>query len=288
MSNSSTQQPARLPPRNMTAVRQIAEQAGAEILNVYNQSAELVVDYKSDDSPLCEADRRAHQLICRELARLTPELPVLSEESDAVSFATRSGWPRYWLVDPLDGTKEFIGRNGEFTVNIALIESGTPVAGVVHVPVTGVTYCGDGEVAVRYGAADDAQGVKLAGASMQGNPNPRVVASRNHRGEQVDGLIELLEQTLGKTDVVSMGSSLKMCLLAEGKADLYPRLAPTCEWDTAAAHAVLRTAGGEIVDLQWRPLRYNQKDSLLNPFFIAMADRGYGWRELIGESLVED
>ena len=269
----------------LSEIVRIAEAAGVRILEVYN-GADFEVEHKADDSPLTLADRRAHELIEQELIALAPDIPVLSEESTALPFAQRRVWQRYWLVDPLDGTKEFISRNGEFTVNIALIEDGRATLGVVHVPVTGVTYFGSlGGEAGR----DSAGAWKSAGGDIKpiavrelGASEVRVVASRRHRGERLDEMLRAIESSSGLEDVVSIGSSLKMCLVAEGAADVYPRLAPTSEWDTAAAHAVLVAAGGEIVDLKFSPLRYNQKDCLLNPEFIALGDRSVDWRKLLG------
>lgn len=259
----------------------IAEAAGEEILAVYNGAADIEIEHKADASPLTLADRRAHELIERELLALAPEIPVLSEESLQLPFAERQSWSRYWLVDPLDGTKEFIGRNGEFTVNIALIDKGVAKLGVVSVPVTGVTYSGIND-ADASGAwkADSAGSCAITVAAMAGQ-KIRVVASRRHRGERLEEMLANIDRVLGIDEVVSIGSSLKMCLVAEGAADIYPRLAPTSEWDTAAAHAILAAAGGEIVDLDFKPLRYNQKDSLLNPDFIALADRAYAWQSLL-------
>lgn len=271
--------------QQLSAVRDIAIAAGNEILAVYNQAEAIEVTLKDDDSPLTEADRRAHALIVERLESLTPELPVLSEESDSIDFATRSGWDRYWLVDPLDGTKEFVKRNGEFTVNIALIEQGRAILGVVHVPVTGISYLGRLGVGAFKQEQDHSHSA-ISCLPVDNTTHPlRVVASRSHRGELVDKVIVAIETELGETQVVSMGSSLKICLLAEGAADIYPRLALTSEWDTAAAHAVLSAAGGEIYDTQFQPLRYNQKDVLLNPFFIALADTAYPWQALLQNSL---
>ena len=259
----------------------IAEAAGEEILAVYNGAADIEIEHQADASPLTLADRRAHELIERELLALAPEIPVLSEESLQLPFAERQSWSRYWLVDPLDGTKEFIGRNGEFTVNIALIDKGVAKLGVVSVPVTGATYSGIND-ADASGAwkADSAGSCAITVAAMAGQ-KIRVVASRRHRGERLEEMLANIDRVLGIDEVVSIGSSLKMCLVAEGAADIYPRLAPTSEWDTAAAHAILAAAGGEIVDLDFKPLRYNQKDSLLNPDFIALADRAYAWQSLL-------
>ena len=267
----------------LNAVNEIAIAAGSEILDVYNSEQAIEVSTKQDDSPLTDADRRAHLLIVDRLSSLTPNIPLLSEESDAIDYSLRKSWQRYWLIDPLDGTKEFINRNGEFTVNIALIENGQSVAGVVHVPVTGISYFGG----IGIGAWKqninqlDNEVQLIVSQAMQENSGVRIVASRRHLGEQLDALVEKIENHFGKATLLSMGSSLKMCLLAEGSADIYPRMAPTCEWDTAAAHGILCAAGGEIVDLQFRPLRYNSKLELLNPFFIALADRTYPWKQLL-------
>jgi 3'(2'), 5'-bisphosphate nucleotidase len=270
-------------------IEKIAIDAGQEILKVYNGSFPVEVTLKTDNSPLTEADCAADELITRRLQDSFPDIPILSEESTAIEYTTRQTWARYWLVDPLDGTKEFISRNGEFTVNIALIENGDPVLGVVHVPVQGVTYSGrvgdgDGDGAVKI----DAQGTRrsISSAKMKlSKSSIRIVASRNHRGHQLDRLINEITRSVGKTEVVSMGSSLKMCLVAEGRADFYPRLAPTCEWDTAAAHAILVAAGGQIVGLDFQPLRYNLKDSLLNPDFIAIADMDFDWEPVVNRVL---
>jgi len=259
----------------------IAEAAGEEILAVYNGAADIEVEQKADDSPLTLADRRAHDLIERELLALAPEIPVLSEESLQLPFAERQSWARYWLVDPLDGTKEFIGRNGEFTVNIALIDNGIARLGVVHVPVTGITYSGiNDDKATGAWKTEGSGSVAITVAAIAGQ-KIRVVTSRRHRGERLEQMLANIDHVLGIDEVVSIGSSLKMCLVAEGAADIYPRLAPTSEWDTAAAHAILSAAGGEIVDLDFCPLRYNQKDSLLNPEFIALGDRAYAWQPLL-------
>ena len=267
----------------LNAVNEIAIAAGSEILDVYNSKQAIEVSTKQDDSPLTDADRRAHLLIVDRLSSLTPTIPLLSEESDAIDYSLRKSWQRYWLIDPLDGTKEFINRNGEFTVNIALIENGQSVAGVVHVPVTGISYFGGiGIGAWKQNTNQLDNEVQLiASQAMQENSGVRIVASRRHLGEQLDALVEKIENHFGKATLLSMGSSLKMCLLAEGSADIYPRMAPTSEWDTAAAHGILCAAGGEIVDLQFRPLRYNSKPELLNPFFIALADRAYPWKQLL-------
>lgn len=259
----------------------IAKTAGNAILSVYRRAGDIDVTIKDDNSPLTEADRDAHEIIIAELKRFTPSIPILSEESDGTSVDERLSWSRYWLVDPLDGTKEFIKRNGEFTVNIALINKGAPELGIVHVPVTNISYLGKtGVGAWKVAATGEADAISTTNFDL--NPGQvRIVASRSHRGDLLDQLINTMEAELGKAEVVSMGSSLKICLLAEGKADIYPRLAPTSEWDTAAAHAVLAAAGGDIVDTEFQALRYNQKESMLNPHFIAISDISYDWQSVL-------
>jgi len=247
----------------------VSRRAGDAILEVYGQN--FSVTHKADDSPLTQADLASHVIIRDTLAKLTPDVPLLSEESADIDFQTRSGWRQYWLVDPLDGTREFVNRNGEFTVNIALIRNHQPVCGIVHVPVSGVTYTGianDG--ARRYAAGQEPVAIKV----RQPCPSPIVVVgSRSHANPRLEQHLA----SLGDYELVSMGSSLKFCLLAEGNADFYPRLGPTSEWDTAAAHAVVTAAGGRIIKLNGEPLEYNRKESLLNPEFLVIADPGRDW-----------
>ncbi len=250
-------------------INQIARQAGEAILQIYAQDFE--VREKADHSPLTQADMASHQLIEDALGRLTPDIPVLSEESAAIPLAERRQWRRYWLIDPLDGTREFIKRNGEFTVNIALVEQGFPVLGVVHVPVTGVTYFGDTvDGAFRQEAQGNPEQIRVARPCAT---PVRVAGSRSHAG---DSLVQFLRKLPGY-EIISMGSSLKLCLVAEGKADIYPRLGPTSEWDTAAAQAVVEAAGGQVTDTKLHRLRYNQKDSLLNPHFLVFGDNAIDW-----------
>ena len=253
----------------LDAVRRIAADAADRILAVYHSPFEVA--HKADRSPLTEADLAAHRAIVGALHDLTPEVPVLSEESaDEVDFGTRSGWSRYWLVDPLDGTKDFVNRNGEFTVNIALIEGHAPVLGVVNVPVSGVAYAAArGLGARRYDAAGETRLEVRAPAA----PPWRVAASRSHADPRTEAFI----RNLGPTGRISIGSSLKFCLLAEGGIDVYPRFGPTCEWDTAAAQCVVEQAGGRVTDLGLAPLRYNTGESLLNPFFLAFGDPAVEW-----------
>lgn len=270
----------------LDSVVAISKAAGDEILSVYNESGPIDVTVKDDNSPLTQADRRANAVIVEQLQSLDASIPIISEELERPSFTVRANWQRYWLVDPLDGTKEFINRNGEFTVNIALIDAGQPVLGVVHVPVTNSTYFGGSAVAASWKQNGDSEPEKLSAK----NPVPqqgslRLVASRSHRGALVDRLIQQIETRFQDIEVVSMGSSLKLCLLAEGSADLYPRLAPTSEWDTAAAHAVLGATGGDVYTTGFDLLRYNQKDDILNPHFLAVADTEFDWSTLLAPGL---
>ncbi|MFI2812067.1 MULTISPECIES: 3'(2'),5'-bisphosphate nucleotidase CysQ [Microbulbifer] len=267
----------------------ICERAGEAILEVYNSSAELEIDTKADDSPVTAADLAAHKVLEPALAGLVEGVPVLSEEQEMPSFDERRSWQRYWIVDPLDGTKEFIRRNGEFTVNVALIEDGEPVLGVVYVPVLNITYAGcrdaGGKGVAFKRTADGEQPIRVRSVRERldaGQP-VELVASRSHGAGAVDKLLERIEGELGKTGLKNMGSSLKLCLVAEGAADLYPRLAPTCEWDTAAAQAVVEAAGGTVVDDRFELLRYNRKDSLLNPFFYVIGDDSFDWRRLLSD-----
>ena len=268
----------------LAEIESIARRAGAAIMEVYESEGGVEVQYKDDDSPLTEADRRAHAVIAAGLAELQPRLPVLSEESAQPGYETRRQWRRYWLVDPLDGTREFVKRNGEFTVNIALINEGVAESGVVHVPVSGVSYLG----ALGLGASRQEVGgrpVPIGAGATSTDAPLRMVASRSHLDPHVTRVLRRLEAEFGAVEMVNMGSSLKLCLLAEGKADIYPRLAPTFEWDTAAAHAVLAAAGGEIYDTRFQPLRYNKGADLRNPHFIAVADTGTDWQALLTSAL---
>jgi 3'(2'), 5'-bisphosphate nucleotidase len=253
-------------------VRQLVAAAGDAILEVYASGHE--VEYKADDSPITRADRAAHEVLSAGLRRLTPDVPVLSEESaEEHAHEVRRRWNEFWLVDPLDGTKEFINRNGEFTVNVALIRDHRPVLGVVAAPVLGLVY---------YGA--DGLGAFIAqrdGSERRIHVRPAadplvVVGSRSHRGDSLDGVLA----RIGAHEMRPMGSSLKFCLVAEGTADLYPRLGPTSEWDTAAAQAVVEAAGGAVTTLDGMPLRYNERDTLLNPHFLAFGDAGREWHRL--------
>jgi len=252
------------------AVVRLAQEAGAAIMHVYAQ--DFAVEHKDDKSPLTAADLAAHRHIVAGLGTMTPEIPVLSEESASVPWEIRRGWRRYWLVDPLDGTREFVKKNGEFTVNIALIEDGVPTFGVVYAPALDEMLYGQrGSGAfVRDGGQDVPVMVrKPADAPL------RVAASRSHLDERTAAAIS----RMGEVEPLGLGSSLKFCRLAEGRLDVYPRFGPTSEWDTAAGQAVLEAAGGVVLRLDGSVLSYNTKDSLLNPDFIALGDARPPWND---------
>ena len=252
----------------------IARDAAARILAVYD--SEFAVEHKDDKSPLTAADLAAHRCILEGLERLTPDIPVLSEESaEDVPAVVRRRWRTLWLVDPLDGTREFVKRNGEFTVNIALIEDGEAVLGVVQAPVTGVLWHGQrGRGAFRRdGDADVVLQVR-----RPATPPLRVAASRSHRDARSEAFIA----RMGEVEAIGLGSSLKFCRIAEGGMDVYPRFGPTSEWDTGAGQCVLEAAGGAVLDPRGRPLRYNQRDTILNGDFIALGDPQLPWRDWLG------
>lgn len=247
--------------------------AGEEILKVYD--GEVKVEYKDDRSPLTEADKRSHKVIMEGLSQT--DIPVLSEEGRDIPYSERSAWSTLWVVDPLDGTKEFIKRNGEFTVNIALVESGVPTAGVIYVPVSQTLYFGAeglGAFKVENAAAlsslasvDEFVGRGIILPQSQ-NRRYTMVGSRSHMSVETSEYFETIKETYPDAEIISKGSSLKICMVAEGSADVYPRFAPTMEWDTAAGHGIVRYAGFEIYQKDEKtPVQYNKED-LLNPWFI--------------------
>ena len=262
----------------LSQVLEIATRAGREILEVYEN--DFTIKYKRDGSPLTIADQRAHNLIKRSLQDLTTNIPVLSEESSVKTFKQRSSWSRFWLVDPLDGTKEFIRHSGEFTVNIALIERCRPVLGVVHTPVSGIShYAAQGNGAFH--CTSTGQSRKIQVRPVTGSP-VIMTTSRSHSSGEVLRYRQNIEKSLGPVETVSLGSSLKICLVAEGSADIYPRLGPTSEWDTAAAHCILMEAGGEIIDVCGKSLCYNKTD-ILNPWFFACGDIRVDWAGFLSD-----
>lgn len=246
----------------------IAKQAGQKISQIYQ--SDFDVEIKKDQSPLTKADLASHNLIVAKLSGLTPNIPILSEESANIDWQERSQWQTYWLIDPLDGTKEFIKRNGEFTVNIALIHEQSPILGVVYAPVLDWTYFASSEIgAFKQVANDESQKIIVSGKPVDGHY--KVMGSRSHQSDEFKEYIEQFESA----EIVSMGSSLKLCCVAEGQADIYPRLGLTSEWDTAAGHAVVKFAGGDCINYETdSELKYNTKDSLLNPYFIVTGYKG--------------
>ncbi|MDB6163544.1 MAG: 3-5-bisphosphate nucleotidase [Xanthomonadaceae bacterium] len=260
--------------RDMQALREaiivLARDAAAKILDVYN--SDFAVAHKDDKSPLTAADMAAHHCIIEGLERLTPDIPVLSEESaEDVPALVRRQWKQLWLVDPLDGTREFVKRNDEFTVNIALIDDGICVLSVVQAPVGGALWHAQRGIGAfrRDGDVDHALHCRQPAASPL-----RVAVSRSHRDPQTDALLA----RMGPSEPMPLGSSLKFCRIAEGGMDVYPRFGPTSEWDTAAGQCVLESAGGSVVDRSGRPLRYNQRDTLLNGDFLALGDPALPWQ----------
>lgn len=260
----------------LAPVIELALRAGDAILPFWR--ANVAVTAKLDDSPVTAADMAAHHLILAGLTALDPSIPVLSEEDANIPLSVRAGWQRWWLVDPLDGTKEFICGSEEFTVNIALIEQGRVVFGVVSMPTNGRCYFGGAGLGA-WRADKDAEPTPIhvretpaAGEAFT------VVASRRHSSLEQERLLAGLSDSLGELQLANIGSSLKFCLLAEGAADCYPRLAPTSQWDTAAAQGVLEGAGGEVLNLNGEPFSYPARESLLNAFFLALPANA-AWRE---------
>ena len=253
------------------AVIRLTQEASQQILQIYQQQA-FSVTTKKDHSPLTEADLASHRLLSHGLQQLTPQLPILSEESTQLDYEVRKQWSRYWLVDPLDGTKEFIQRNDEFTVNVALIQDNKPVMGVVAVPCQQTIYfafAGGGAFKLEAGSA---QKIHTRRANLK---QLSIVASRHHRDPRLGSIFKQFPQH----QMVSMGSSLKFCAIAEGLADLYPRIGPTCEWDTGAAQCIVEEAGGKVLTTKGKPLLYNSKQELLNPDFLVVGDGSIPWAE---------
>jgi len=240
---------------------EISKDAGKAILEVYNSNFGHQI--KEDLSPLTKADTLSNNIICERLKVITPDIPILSEENSDIPFNIRSSWEQYWLVDPLDGTKEFIKKNGEFTVNIALIENNTPIFGIIHLPVTNETYWGSSTKGSFYIKGNN-QKTKLC-VEKKIRSQVRIVASRSHPSKMLDTLLE----EIGEYKIITKGSSLKFCLIAKGQADIYPRLGPTSEWDIAAGHAIVKFAGGSLLTIDRESMQYNRTENNLNPYFVA-------------------
>jgi 3'(2'), 5'-bisphosphate nucleotidase len=254
-------------------VIQIAYQAGKAIMEVYD--AGFSIEKKSDHTPVTEADMAADKVIESALKELTPHLPILTEEAKPTPYSERQTWSRYWLIDPLDGTREFIKRNGEFTVNIALIDGDESVMGVVYAPVVGVLYyAAKGQGAFKQESTNEPKAIHVREKCSR---KTVVACGRSHPTEEIINFLA----NLGEHEIIRVGSALKSCLVAEGKADLYARLGPTSEWDTAAAQCVVEEAGGAITDTAMQRLRYNTKDDLLNPHFFVAGDLSIKWNDFL-------
>jgi 3'(2'), 5'-bisphosphate nucleotidase len=246
---------------DIEVVKKIAKQAGAAIMKIYG-TEDFSIEYKDDHSPLTAADKASHEVIIDGLQQAFPDIPVLSEEGASIPYHERKGWTHFWLVDPLDGTKEFVKRNGEFTVNIALIREGAPVLGVVYVPAQDKMYCGVvGSGATSIDSNGNVKKIHVRSPDME--KGLTVVMSRSHPSAELEAYLKEIKVS----EALPVGSSLKLCVVSEGLADLYPRLGPTMEWDTAAGHAVVLAAGGQVETPEGEALSYN-KESLLNPYFI--------------------
>jgi 3'(2'), 5'-bisphosphate nucleotidase len=252
----------------LSDIVRIAEKAGEKVLEIYHsKDINWEVEAKADDSPLTIADREANKIICDELEKLYPEIPIISEENKEVPYETRKDYQLFWLVDPLDGTKEFIKRNGEFTINIALVEGNRSVLGVVYAPVLGTCYFAkknEGSFKTENGKTAQIHCAKFS----KEDENLKVVASRSHINQETKDFIAQFKNP----ETVSMGSSLKFLLVAEGKAHLYPRLGPTMEWDTGAAQIVVEEAGGKVVKFEDNQTFTYNKESLLNGFFVVYGE----------------
>ena len=233
--------------------------AGEEIMKIYDQNFEVLT--KKDNSPLTIADQNANKIIENQLQKT--QIPILSEEGKHASYKERKSWKHLWIVDPLDGTKEFVKRNGEFTVNIALVEDGNPIMGIIYVPVTKLLYYSS-----SLGAFKKAEGKVYQLPIPNKNKKMIVVGSRSHPSKETSSYFEKLKKKHGEIEIVSMGSSLKICLVAEGKADIYPRFAPTMEWDTAAGHAIVNASGKSLKDYHTGSEMIYNRENLINNWFI--------------------
>jgi 3'(2'), 5'-bisphosphate nucleotidase len=262
---------------NSADILKVAKGAGDEIMDVY--SSDFTIEQKEDRSPLTLADKRSHEVISRDLSILYPDIPILSEEGTDIPYSKREWWKYFWLVDPLDGTKEFINRNGEFTVNIALIQNSKPVLGVIYIPVRKIFYYakkGSGAYRLAGNKLPETLNngrkiieisARLPLSDSQSRPFT-VVGSRSHMSKETEEYINRLKEVHGEVHIIPTGSSLKLCMVAEGRADVYPRFGPTMEWDIAAGQVIVEEAGGKVINAETgEPLRYN-KENLLNPWFI--------------------
>ena len=260
-------------PELLLDIDKIARMAGKKILEIYE--TDFSIANKEDNSPLTTADTAAHKIICQGLSHLTPGIPILSEESSHIDFSERQKWKQYWLVDPLDGTREFIKRNGEFSVNIALVDEHKSILGVINIPTTDISYM----ATINFGAykSDHKNEMEKIYVRKTNKDDITIAGSRSHGNQKQKSFISSIKNA----KVLSIGSSQKFCLVAEGKADIYPRFGPTSEWDTAAAQCIVEQSGGSVVDENLNPIVYNTKDSLINPSFLVIADKTFDWIQYI-------
>lgn len=265
----------------------LCRSAGEAVLDHYHGADAGHYRAKADDSPLTRADLTSHRMLVQGLRALEPGLPVLSEEAQAPPFETRRAWPTYWLVDPLDGTREYLNRTGDFTINIALIDAQRPVLGVIYAPLTCLAYTGvpgHGARLFRFDGGGDGSHRPLAARPLRRGRPLVMLASPRHSGRRLQLTQDWLATHWGEVQRRDRGGALKFCLLAEGSADVYPRFSPCCEWDVGAGQALLEAAGGRLVGLDGEPLRYNRRDSLYSPHFVAMADPSQAlWGDLLRE-----
>lgn len=260
----------------LRAVCELAKKAGDAILEDKKRTSSITL--KEDESPLTSADLASHRTILAGLAEIDGTIPVMSEESASIPYEERKTWSTYFLVDPLDGTKEFIKGKKEYTVNIALIENGVPTLGAVYVPELDVTYFGaTGVGAFKATGSQPAEPIHVAASSV---PVPRIVGSSSHASPQMASFLE----ALGEHEILRFGSSLKICQIADGTAHFYPRFGPTSEWDTAAGHAVVLHAGGKVLTVNGEALTYNQKDSVLNPSFFVVGPEDKDYMKMAAEA----
>jgi len=251
---------------NVNKLIEISIEAGKAIMDIYKTDFDF--KEKIDQSPLTAADLRSHEIISDSLSKLNPKIPILSEESSRIPFSERSSWDEYWLIDPLDGTKEFINKNGEFTTNIALMKNNKPIFGIIHAPSINETYWGGESIGSFYLEGDSDSDMKEMNVSPNRNEEIRMVSSRSHPSDNLKYLLGII----GDHKMLSIGSSLKFCLIAKGEADCYLRLGPTSEWDIAAGDAIVRAANGTIKEINGQEIKYNKSDNILNPDFIVAAN----------------